>query len=222
MSDEPGASIGTPEYKRTLETLEECGLLLRADALLPSVASIVAGEPTRGSWWAHPANHEIYHVSVDLAAHDDVAVMKLISGKDTYVHRSLWPAVAAIGVARERWQLDGLSRLAREALDVVTTRGEVLTKEIPWLGGAKKDSPGEVARQLARRLLVQGHEVHTESGAHAKRLESWQHWAKRVGLKRSSMKPERAKKKLEDLLAALNERFQANGRLRWEGSARNT
>ncbi len=220
MSDEPGASIGTPEYKRTLETLEECGLLLGSDALLPSVASIVAGEPIHGSWWAHPANHEIYHVSVDLPEHPDITVVKLVSGKDTYVHRSLWPAVFAIGIAREPWQLDGLSRTAREILDVVASQGQVLTKDIPWLGGAKKDSPGEAARQLARKLLVHGEEVHTETGAHAKQLESWQHWAKRVGLRRSKITVGRAKKKLEGVLAALNERHDGKGRLPWEGPLR--
>ncbi len=216
MSEEPGASIGTPKFKSMLETLAECGLLLASDALLPSVASIVAGEPIRGSWWAHSASQEIYHVSEDLSKHPDITVVKLVSGKDTYVHRSLWPAVFAIGIAHEPWQLDGLSRTAREILEVVASRGQVLTREVPWLGGAKKDSPGESARQLARKLLVHGEEVHTETGAHAKQLESWQHWAKRVSLGSSKITVERAKRKLEGVLAALNERHDGKGRLPWE------
>ena len=65
-------------------------------------------------------------------------------------------------------------------------------------------------------MLVYSEEVHTESGAHAKRLESWQRWAKRVGLASSTMSPAQAKKMLEDILAALNEQFKAKGRLPWK------
>lgn len=46
----------TPEetvaYQEVWQTLEHYSLLLEADAQLPSLASIVAGEPVRGSWWA--------------------------------------------------------------------------------------------------------------------------------------------------------------------------
>ena len=205
-------------YRRALRALRQYGLLLRTDSALPSVASLVAGEPVQGSWWAHPDNHDMYHVSVDLADHPDALVMKLISGKDTYVHRSLWPAIVALGTAREPWQLQGLSPVARRLLDAVTSSGELRTDDIPWTGGAKRDRPGEVARLLQRRLLVYGDQVHTERGAHAKRLETWERWAKRAGLARSRMTPERGRKELEGVLASLNERFQGKGRLPWERS----
>ena len=68
-----------------LDQLRSHGLLLQAD-----VCALVAGAPVRGSWWADPASHDIFRASCELEAHPDVLVCKLISGKVTYVHRTLW------------------------------------------------------------------------------------------------------------------------------------
>jgi hypothetical protein len=205
--------VSEAQFRQALEALQRYGLLLTSDRTLPSVASLVTGKPIRGSWWAHPAAHDIYDVADPLGDHPDVIIAKLVSGKNTYLHRRLWPAVHAVGRAREPWQLDRLSPMAQRLLDVVTRQGTLRTADVPWTGGPKKDSPGEAARQLERRLLVRSEEVHTETGAHAKQLETWERWARRVGLAEREMTPERARTKLEDVLAGLNERFQANGRL---------
>lgn len=205
-------------FRQALEALQRFGLLLTSDQTLPSVASLVAGEPIRGSWWAHPAANDIYDVADLLGDHPDVIIAKLVSGKNTYVHRRLWPAVHAIGRAREPWQIDALSPMGQRLLDAVTKQGTLRTNDVPWTGGPKKDSPGEAARQLERRLLVYSEELHTKTGAHAKQLETWTRWAKRVGLAEREMTPERAKTKLEDVLATLNEQFQANGRLPWQSA----
>ena len=207
--------VSEAQFRQALEALQRYGLLLASDQTLPSVASLVAGEPIRGSWWAHPAAHDIQNVADPLGDHPDVIIAKLVSGKNTYLHRRLWPAVHAVGCAREPWQLDGLSPMTQRLLDAVTKQGTLRTNDVPWSGGPKKDSPGEAARQLGRRLLVYSEEVHTETGAHAKQLERWERWAKRVGLAERKMTPERAKTKLEDVMDDLNERFQANGRLPW-------
>ena len=206
------------QFRQAHDELQRFGLLLTSDQTLPSVASLVAGEPIRGSWWAHPAANDIYDVADLLGDHPDVIIAKLVSGKNTYVHRRLWPAVHAIGRAREPWQIDALSPMGQRLLDAVTKQGTLRTNDVPWTGGPKKDSPGEAARQLERRLLVYSEELHTETGAHAKQLERWERWAKRVGLTARKMTPERAKTKLEDVLADLNERFQANGRLPWQSA----
>ena len=151
-----------------VQALKRHGLLLGQDAALPNVVGLVAGGPVRGSWWAHPASHEMYRATTSLEDHRDAVVAKLVSGKDTYVHRRLWPALVAVAAAREEWQLDGLSTMAQRLLGAVTKAGELRTDAIPWSGGAKKDSPGEASRALQRTLLVHAEEVHTESGAHAK------------------------------------------------------
>ena len=94
-----------PELKIVLASLKENGLLLQTDASLPSVCALVTGAPVRGSWWAHPRGQEIFRVNSDLEDHPNVLVTKLISGKITYLDRALWPAVIAVGRAREPWQI---------------------------------------------------------------------------------------------------------------------
>ena len=201
------------ELERVLEGLERYGLLLQADARLPSVATIVAGEPVRGSWWGHPRSHDIYDGCEQLEDHPDVATARLISGKVTYVQRRLWLALAAVGCARERWQTEGLSEVARRLLEGVRESGEMRTDEVPWTGGMK---PGETARELERRLLLQGEEFHTASGAHAKRLQTWERWAERVGLALGGMTAEEGKRRLEEALAELNEQSEGKGKLPWQ------
>ena len=201
--------------ERALVELRTCGLLLGSDAELPSVVTSVAGEAVRGSWWKHPAAHDIHEVSEALGDHEDVIIAKLISGKDTYIHRHLWPEIAAVGSAREAWQLERLSPMAERLLTLVTADGELRSDQVPWTGGPRKDSPGQAARLLQRRLLVYAEEVHTESGAHAKRLETWEHWAARAGLAGTGLTVEQGRRKIEGIVRTLNARFKAKGALPW-------
>jgi hypothetical protein len=66
-------------------TLAELGVLLVQDAALPSVTTIVAGAPVRGSWWAHEQAHSIFDVLQELEAETTTA--KLLARKQTHVHR---------------------------------------------------------------------------------------------------------------------------------------
>ncbi len=72
--------------------LEVQGLLLEsAKGPIPNVAQLVAGEPITGSWWAHPASHDIFDAINQLADSPDVARMRLVNSRVTLVHRRLWP-----------------------------------------------------------------------------------------------------------------------------------
>ncbi len=204
--------------RQTLEALRAYGIMLESDPRLPSVASLVAGEPVRGSWWGHPRGEAIFRVTRDLADRPDVLVTKLISGKVTYVHRRLWPAVFAVARASEPWQMEGLSPSANSLLDAVRMDGELRTDNIPRTGSPKAESPAEAARELERRLLVHSEELHTSAGAHAKRLEAWDRWASRVGFSERRPTPGQAKEDLEAVLAGLNRQFGAKGRLPWAGT----
>ncbi|MEX1253602.1 MAG: hypothetical protein WEE64_04615 [Dehalococcoidia bacterium] len=203
------------DVPRVFAAIERYGVLVEHDATLPSLSGIVAGEPVRGSWWAHPRSHDIYNVTHPMREHPSVAVARLISGKLTYVHRRLWPALYGIATSREPWQLDGLARAALALLERVTAEGALRTDDVPWTGERRKDSPGETARELERRLLAHGEEVHTERGAHAKQLETWQRWAKRTGLRGPKMRPAAARATFEEVVGALNAEFGAKGRLPW-------
>src|SRR5713226_6050431 len=99
------------------------GLLLQQDALLPNVVAAVAGQPVRGSWWAHPQGHAIYNTLNALAEHPDVLVTRLVQGKVTFVHRRLWGAVLAVGQSQAPWQFARLSAPAVALLEAVQRQG---------------------------------------------------------------------------------------------------
>ena len=207
----------TEELQRTVEALGTYSILLGSDPSLPSVASVIVGEPV-GRVWGHPQGEAIWRASEELAHHPKVLVTKLVSGKVTYVHQRLWPAVLAVARASEPWQVGSLSRAARSLLEAVTRNGEVRTDQVPRMPGVKAPSPGDAARELERRLLVHSQEVHTSTGAHAKYLETWDRWANRVGFRAKELTVERAKETIEEVLAGLNRQFGARGRLPWNAA----
>ncbi|MCZ6599066.1 MAG: hypothetical protein O7B99_15620 [Planctomycetota bacterium] len=197
---------GRSKLKRAREALARDGLLLQADARLPSVTILVAGEPIRGSWWGHRAGHAIFAVCEALEDDPDVTGVKLVGGKVTYVHRSLWPALLGVAAAREPWQVRGLSRTARAFLERVDEAG-VLRPE---------GSQSRPTRELEDRLLVHSASVHTESGAHAKELRSWPRWRKDVRMRGRRLAPARAKAALEEVVARWERESGARARLPWQ------
>ncbi|MEK6279519.1 MAG: hypothetical protein AABN95_04120 [Acidobacteriota bacterium] len=196
------------------------GFLLESDPKLPSVCSLITGAPLRGSWWSHPLAQTIFQVNEKLEDHPDVLIMKLVSGKVTFVHRDLWPHILAIGTARERWQMEGLSASARSLLRTMEETGFLHTDQFdPMRSRAtEKNKPGYLARELELRLLIHAEQIHTASGAHAKLLETWDHWSKRKGFARSAIQIEEAKRNLEERLQKLNDEFNATARFPWSAS----
>ncbi len=192
-----------------LSALEEHGLLLESDALLPSVAALVTGAPVKGSWWSHPKGRAIFAACGLLADDPDVLITKLVDGKVTYVHRRLWAPTLAVARAREPWQTRGLTPKARSLLRRVEAEGSIRADR----AGAK----GRDAAELEQRLLVHSQSVHTETGAHQRMLETWEHWARGAKFRAREMDPGVARALLEEALASLNERTGARARLPWEG-----
>ena len=139
-----------------LDELRERGLLLMQDKQLPSVVTIITGERLSSSWWSHAKGQDIFQCLGILSDDDDVLTTRLIAGKVTFVHRSLWRPFLSIATANEPWQTRGLSATAR-----------TLHKSIPTT------AKGPAARELQERLLVRATEVHTEAGRHETRIEAW-------------------------------------------------
>ena len=71
-------------------------VLESASGPVPSLATAIAGEPIRGSWWGHPQSHQIFTLTRDVRASPSVLVCRLVGGKVTLVHRRLWPAVVRV------------------------------------------------------------------------------------------------------------------------------
>ena len=103
------------DLRDVLGRLQEFDLLLDTDPKFPNVTALLGGDELRGSWWTHPNEREMYRLANELRDHPDVLAIKLVSGKITFVHRPLWMAVFAVGMAREPWQTRGLLKDARPA-----------------------------------------------------------------------------------------------------------
>jgi hypothetical protein len=148
--------------------LAHYGLLLKQDKVIPSVVGLVTGESLRTSWWSHPKSHLIFRTLSELSDHPDVMFAKLLAGKDTLVHSSLWPALLAVGSARAVWQLQGLSAPAAALLAQIDRSAEGV------------HATGAACKELQARLLAAAHEIHGADGRHEMVAERWSTWSGRA------------------------------------------
>ena len=207
LNEEDMFRLVTKEFKRL-------GIILESDQKLPNIATLVAGERVKGSWWGHPKSKTIWRALKRFCARDDVLIGKLVSGKVTFIHRRLWPDFLAVSTSKEDWQTISLSPQALTLLKSVEKHGEIRTDDARWKANQAK-SIAASARELERRLLVHSEEVHTAKGFHAKVLQSWKRWAREVNFTKSLPRVPAAKAKFESLLQSLNEEYRADGQLPW-------
>ena len=85
-------------------------VLVAAKGPVPRLAEAIAGEPIKGSWWAHPKGREIFRILQALEDSEDVLTCRLVAGKVTLVHRRLWPALIR---AAGRFAPDHLAQTAQ-------------------------------------------------------------------------------------------------------------
>ncbi|MDQ2979513.1 MAG: hypothetical protein M3R62_09840 [Acidobacteriota bacterium] len=156
--------------EKVIEALVRSGLLLQQDKRLPNVVTLVTGESLRTSWWSHPKGRLVFAVLSDLSEHSDVLFTKLLFGKVTLVHRSLWPAFLAVALAREPWQTRGLSASGRGLLR------KLRASKTPVR------SAGPAVQELEVRLLAHAREIHTESGRHEILVATWSAWSREAGV----------------------------------------
>ena len=200
-------------FDRAMKILEESGLLLVMGLEIPDVCRLVTSRRIKGSWWGDPAGQEIFAVSEMLSDHADITVTKLISGKVTFVHRKLWQKLVAVGKARDEWQMRNVTSQGKLLLRQLDKEGQLITNK---LGSSFGKRPGDTARELELRLLVHSDQVHTDSGSHAKILETWEHWAKRIGLRGKSLDSEHARRFFEKRIDEINKKNAGFGRLPWQ------
>ena len=118
-----------------LEFVRSHGIVLEsATGPVPSLASIIAGGPVRGSWWGHARSHEIFELSRAVRDSPDVLVCRLVGGKITYVHRRLWPALVRVA---ERFPRKHLAKVHEKH----TASGRHVSEEVAF--------PGWVSQELA-------------------------------------------------------------------------
>lgn len=173
------AAASRPRLRTPAEAvglLREVGILTLTPAKgVRSVVEEVVGEPVRGSWWGHPQGHAIYDVASGLGAHPDVLTLKLVEGKVTFVHRTLFPPLLRVATDPElrAHRSKGLHRSSRTVLSRVERCGRLDLED------ADLDASGRrlVKKQLEGSMLVLAHQEHTERGHHATFLRSWEGWA---------------------------------------------
>jgi hypothetical protein len=151
----------------------DLGLLFLSDPRRRNAIETLTGQFPRGSWWSHPQANDIYDILTTVEQHPDVLMAKLLSGKVTMVHRTLWPALLTVAGAREPWQTEGLPSVAAEWL--------AAHDQAEAAGAALPPASRTVTKEIEARLLAHGESVHTASGKHETQLESWRSWAGRVG-----------------------------------------
>jgi len=148
--------------------LDEHGLLMLHDAKLPSATACIAGAAIRGSWWGHAKGKLIFETLNRME--DDVAWAKVVLGKETLVHRRLWPALVAAAESGQPWQTRDLKADAKQLLRRVR------------LGKPVQTDARRAANDLERRLLARSYTEHTPSGRHVRFLETWSAWARCSGI----------------------------------------
>lgn len=129
-----------------------------------SLVEAITGERLKKSWWGHKDGKLIFAIASQLE--DEALGLKLLEGKMTLVHRSLWPEVLAKVTSEEfrAPRLKALSAAAKALLQRV--------EKAPVQAADKK-----ATEELEAAMLVHVESVHTERGRHEKRLTSWKKWA---------------------------------------------
>ena len=200
-------------FQRVFDALRMHGLLLVSDKTFPSVSGLIVGEQLKGSWWSHPLAHTIFGVNEILEDHKDVLITKLVDRKVTFVHRNIWKHVYAIATDEAPWQVKDLSAEEKALLKRIQNEERLDTTKLRPGAGVKV---GDVVRVLEERLLIHSEQVHTESGAHAKIIETWDNWANQSGLKERRIAPAVGKQFLETRVKELNTQFGARSKLPWQ------
>jgi hypothetical protein len=134
-----------------------------------SLVTEVAGGPVRGSWWGHPKGSLMFDLANVLHNSRQVVAAKLVEGKVTFIHKSLWPALLRV-VSDEGWRRSSVRRfgpLERRILSAVEAKGRMEADP------RSKKATDRLAQGMA--LLTANH--HTEKGSHATILTSWSAWA---------------------------------------------
>lgn len=142
-----------------LAFVERHGVVLEAARhhTVPSIAAVIAGEPLRGSWWAHPRGREIFAITRALRVAPQLLVCRLVDDKITFVHERCWPALVRLA---ERFPATALARLrevhARDGRHRVETTSFPLWVPIATTAAAGHLTQAEAIATLGVPLSLPG------------------------------------------------------------------
>jgi len=107
-------------------------VLASAKGPAPRLTELICGEPIKGSWWAHPKNHQIFAVLQAISESKDILTCRLIDGKMTLIHRRLWPALVRAADLFSAYQL-------AQVRQQHTPSGHHLSSEVPFPDWVPRD-----------------------------------------------------------------------------------
>jgi hypothetical protein len=166
--------------------LDDRGLLLMHDPRLPCATALIAGEPISGSWWGHQKGELIYEALGRLDG-TRVAWPKLLGGKVTLLHRSLWPSLISAARSGAEWQRAGLGADARALLARLAKSETLRSDALRLPPGSRKI--GAIVSELEARLLIYSESEHTEAGHHSRALVPYQLWQRQKGITDRELPP---------------------------------
>ena len=126
-------------------------VLVSAKGPVARLTDAIAGEPIKGSWWAHPKSHQIFAVLQKLGDSPDILVCRLVGGHVTFVHRRLWPAIVKLAT---HFHPEQLAQVRQEH----TPTGKHVNHVVEYPNWV----PGEVLEE-ARQLTAQQAETALEN-----------------------------------------------------------
>ena len=152
--------------------------LTPVDEKVSSLVEELTGEKVKGSWWGHSQAHLIYNTYQRLVRDHKILTMKLVKGKVTFIHQELLVSVLS-AVLNQKWRQSAryqLSSLSEAILKLVEEKGTLLctSPHLPFNESRKELRKARI--ELERRALIVSGDKHTDSGAHAPYLESWDHF----------------------------------------------
>jgi len=120
-------------YEQAISFIQKHGVVLAsAKGPVPNLAEAIAGEPIRGSWWAHPRSHAIYAIFQEVEHAPDILVCRIVRGKISFVHRRLWPALVRMS---DRFPAEHLAQIHQEHSEA----GHHLNRTVAFLDWAPPD-----------------------------------------------------------------------------------
>jgi hypothetical protein len=196
--------------KKIFTLIEKDKILLLQDKSFPNVISKITGETIAGSWWGHPMGNPIYNGLQWLHDNHPVLVIKLVSGKVTYVHESLFADLYTILREPRDWQIKKLTPDDLKLLKYISKKKKVASDDSK-LADLVKD-PKKSLANLEKSLVVSAEEEHTESGKHVKIFAPWSE--SKIFSPRSD-NYEAALQKIENIVSKLSTEAGAKVKLPW-------
>lgn len=125
-------------------------VLVAARGPVPRLVESIAGEPIKGSWWAHPAGRRIFAVLQALEETGELLLCRLVEGKVTVVHRRLWPALVRLA---DRFTPQQLAQIKQEH----TASGKHVNRVVDfphWVPASARAAARELSDAEAERVLA--------------------------------------------------------------------